>query len=54
MNKITRKYLVNKLRELLTDEYDPSELVYCTDEDLVKKIIEVAEYYQREFNDSHK
>ena len=54
MNNMTRRYLVNKLRSLLTDEYEPSELVYCTDDELVQKIIEVAEYYQQEFNDSHK
>lgn len=47
---ITRRYLVEKLEELLTDEFDSSELVYLTDEELIYKIIEVAQYYQNEYN----
>jgi len=49
---ITRRYLVETLEELMTDEFDSSELVYLTDEELVYKIVECAEYYQREFNNN--
>jgi hypothetical protein len=48
--KISRRYLVEKLESLQTDEYDSSELVYLTDEELIYKIIETAEYYQNEYN----
>lgn len=48
--KISRRYLVEKLEALQTDEFDSSELVYLTDEELIYKIIETAEYYQNEYN----
>jgi hypothetical protein len=48
--KISRRYLVEKLEALQTDEFDSSELVYLTDEELIYKIIEAAEYYQNEYN----
>lgn len=51
ITNITRRYLVETLENLLTDEYDSSELVYLTDEELIYKIIEVAEYYQEQYND---
>jgi hypothetical protein len=51
---ITRKYLVTSLKNLLTDEFDANELVYMTDDELVIHLVYVAEYYQREYNDSHK
>ena len=47
---ISRRYLVEKLETLQTDEFDSSELVYLTDEELIYKIIETAEYYQNEYN----
>lgn len=45
-----RKYLVETLEELLSDEFDSSELVYLTDEELIQKIIESALWYKNEFN----
>ena len=50
ITKITRRYLVETLETLLTDEFESSELVYLTDEELIYKIIEVAEYYQNQYN----
>jgi hypothetical protein len=47
---ITRRYLVETLENLLTDEFDSSELVYLTDEELIYQIIQSAEYYQNEYN----
>jgi hypothetical protein len=47
---ITRRYLVETLEGLLTDEFDSSELVYLTDEELIYQIIEAAEYYQQQYN----
>lgn len=45
-----RRYLVETLEELLSDEFDSSELVYLTNEELVFKIIESALWYKKEFN----
>ena len=42
---MTRKDLVEALEILLTDEYNPSELVYLTDDELVDRIVSVAYYY---------
>ncbi len=50
MKSITRKFLVETLEELLTDEFDSSELVYLTDEELIHRIISAAEFYQCEYN----
>ena len=50
METITRRFLVETLEGLLTDEFDGSELVYLTDEELIYQIINSAEYYQREYN----
>lgn len=52
MSKLSldRRFLVETLEELLTDEFDSSELVYLTDEELVVRIIDAAEYYQHEYN----
>lgn len=47
---ITRRYLVETLENLLTDEFDSSELVYLTDEELIYEIINCAEYYQTQYN----
>ena len=48
--KLNRKLLVETLEDLLTDEFDPSELVYETDEQLIIRIIEAAQYYKQEYN----
>lgn len=47
---ISRRYLVETLENLMSDEFDSSELVYDTDEQLIQRIIECAEFYQREAN----
>jgi hypothetical protein len=52
ITKISRHYLVETLKDLLTDEFESSELVYLTDEELIYKIIEVAEFYQNEYNNN--
>lgn len=46
-----RKELVDILKELLSDEYDASELVYLTDGELVNKIIDTAIWYRDSYND---
>jgi hypothetical protein len=48
--KLNRKLLVETLEDLLTDEFDSSELVYETDEQLIIRIIEAAQYYKQEYN----
>jgi hypothetical protein len=40
-----RRDLVEALEILLTDEYDSSELVYLTDDELIERIINAAYYY---------
>ena len=49
-NTITRRYLIETLEGLLSDEFDSSELVYLTNEELIYQIINVAEYYQTQYN----
>jgi hypothetical protein len=50
MEKLTRRFLVETLEGLLTDEFDGCELVYLTDEELIYQIISSAEFYQRQYN----
>jgi hypothetical protein len=50
MEKLTRKFLVDKAKELLSDEFDSDQLVYLTDEELIHTIIHSAEWYQNEYN----
>jgi hypothetical protein len=47
---MNRKKLVEALEELLSDEFDSSELVYLNDEELVNAIIEAALFYKYENN----
>jgi hypothetical protein len=47
---ITRRFLVEKLEGLLTDEFDSSELVYEDNDQLILRIIEAAEHYQNKVN----
>lgn len=49
---ITRKYLVETLEELLTDEFDSTELVYLSDEELVYQIIDCAYEYKKHYNEA--
>jgi hypothetical protein len=48
---MNRRFLVETLEELLSDEYDSSEVVYYTDEEIILRIIEAAEYYKNEYNE---
>lgn len=50
MAKITRRFLVETLETLQSDEFDSSELVYLTDEELILQIIQCAEFYQEYYN----
>ena len=45
-----RKKLIESLKNLLTDEFEPIEVMYLTKKELVQKIIECGEYYQQELN----
>jgi len=45
LKTMIRRDLVEALEILLTDEYDSSELVYLTDEELVERIVNAAYYY---------
>jgi acyl carrier protein len=45
-----RKELVMHLEELLGDEFDSSELVYLTDEELIQTIINAAYFYQEYYH----
>jgi hypothetical protein len=47
---IDRRLLVESLEELLSDEYDSSEVVYMTDDEIIMRIIDVAEYYKEQCN----
>lgn len=49
---ITRKFLVETLEELLTDQFDSSELVYLTDEELIYQIIDCAYEYKKTYNEA--
>lgn len=45
-----RAVLVETLRDLLTDEYDPSEVAFMTESEIIKRIIEAAYWYQQQAN----
>lgn len=48
---LDRKFLVEALEELLSDEFDSSELVYNSDEELILRIISAAKWYQKQYNE---
>jgi hypothetical protein len=50
LKNLSRKDLVIALEELLSDEFDSSELVYLTEEELIKSIINAAIFYKEEAN----
>jgi hypothetical protein len=50
LKNLSRKDLVIALEELLSDEFDSSELVYLTEEELIKSIINSAFFYKNEAN----
>jgi hypothetical protein len=47
---MNRRNLVETLEELLSDQFDSSELVYLTDEELVIVIINAALFYKYDNN----
>jgi hypothetical protein len=47
---MNRRKLVETLENLLTDEYDSSEIVYLTDEEIMQKICDAANWYMIEYN----
>ena len=51
-NKLTRKFLVEQLAELLSDEFDANEIVYETDEEIIIRIIEAAKFYKYNSEDN--
>ena len=51
LKEISRRDLVEALEELLSDEFDSSELVYLTEEELIRSIINAANFYKEAAND---
>ena len=43
-----RRELIEELEELLSDEFDSSELVYLNKKELVKILISTAKFYKYE------
>jgi hypothetical protein len=50
LKEISRRDLVEALEVLLSDEFDSSELVYLTEEELISAIINSAFFYKNEAN----
>ena len=50
LKEISRRDLVEALEELLSDEFDSSELVYLTEEELIRSIINAANFYKENWN----
>ena len=50
LKEISRRDLVEALEQLFLDEFDSSELVYLTEEELIRCIINAANFYKREAN----
>jgi hypothetical protein len=48
---MNRRELVEALEILLSDEFDSSELVYETDNELMERIVQVAYYYMDKYNE---
>ena len=48
-----RREIVEALEILLSDEFDSSELVYLTDDELIVRIINAAYYYMDNFNNQN-
>jgi len=46
LKEISRRDLVEALELLLSDEFDSSELVYLTEEELIRSIITAAIFYK--------
>ena len=50
LKEISRRDLVETLEVLLSDEFDSSELVYLTEEDLIRAIMNAAIFYKEDFD----
>ena len=50
LKEISRRDLVEALEVLLSDEFDSSELVYLTEEELIRSIINAAKFYKESYN----
>lgn len=46
----TREELVIALEELQSDEFDPKEVMFLENKELVQQIIQCAFYYKKQFN----
>jgi hypothetical protein len=46
--KMKRRELIEELEELLSDEFDSSELVYLTKKELIRILISTAKFYKYE------
>tara|TARA_R110000868_G_scaffold105830_6_gene290585 strand:+ start:547 stop:705 length:159 start_codon:yes stop_codon:yes gene_type:complete len=46
LKEISRRDLVEVLEVLLSDEFDSSELVYLTEDELIRSIITTAIFYK--------
>lgn len=44
--KLKRKFLVEVYKDLLTDEYDATEVASMSKKKLILRIIDAAQYYQ--------
>ena len=45
---LSRRHLVQTLEELLSDEFEPNEIMYQTEQELMSRVIEAAFYYKGE------
>lgn len=50
LKEISRRDLVEALEVLLSDEFDSSELVYLTEEELIRSIINAANFYKENYH----
>ena len=48
---LDRRFLIDKLKLLLSDEFDTAELVYENESTLIMRIIYAAEYYMDQYNE---
>lgn len=48
MSESRRKYLVEMLEVLLAEEFDSSEIVYLSEDEIVDMIINTAFYYKEQ------
>jgi hypothetical protein len=48
LKNMKRRELIEELEELLSDEFDSSELVYLTKKELIRILISTAKFYKYE------